>query len=292
MTITSKINSAVLSSSGEYKVENGEYDVGKAVVFIDNKDGFTLDFSLSLITCEGCFLEIKNSKNVVIENLKLKSENKPDFAIKISNSSVVIKNCEISSDTACVSISGAETKIENCDFSSNKEGHGLCVFQEGMVNVKTCNFSFLKGEAISVVDNGYGMVNINECAFKKCLAGIRSSGKNQIKITNNYFLTYSCAVGVYPSLMKKTKDGADKIYIAYNLFDEVPNTGKTVVEIEGVKTEEYVHGEVVVQDNIFLPQTRCAIVAKGVKNLIFKDNDVRGNMQSTVENSIINGIKA
>ena len=292
MTITSKINSAILSTNDSYKVEQGEYEAGKAVVYLDNKNDFTLDFSSSKFSSDGCFLEIKNSKNVVIENLKLNSVNKNDFAIKIISSSVSIKNCEISSDTACLSINASEVKIENCDFTSQKDGNGICVYQEGLVSIKTSNFSFFKGEAITVVDNGYGMVSVNECAFKKCLAGIRSSGKNQIRIANNYFMTASCAVGIYPSLMKKVNDGADKILISNNLFDEIPNTGKTVIEIEGVKDEGYVHGEIVVQDNIFLPQTRCAINANGVSNLIFKDNDVRGNEQSTVENSIINGIKA
>lgn len=292
MTVTSKINSAVLSSLSAFVVEQGDYEVGKAVVYIENKDGFTLDFSLSHVACEGCFLEIKNSKNVVIENLKLESENKNDFAIKISSSSVILKNCEITANTACLSISASEVKIENCDFLSQKEGNGICIYQEGMVNVKTSNFTLPKGEAITVVDNGYGMVNVSECAFKKCLAGIRSSGRNQIRITNNYFMTALCAVGVYPSLMKTVKDGADKIFIAYNLFDEIQSTGKTVVEIEGEKEGVYTHNEIILQENVFLPKTKCAIIANGVKNLIFKDNDVRGNMQSTVENSIINGIKA
>ena len=292
MTITSKINSAILSSTNSYEVEEGEYEVGKAVVHIDKKEEFTLDFSCSKFNNDGCFLEIKNSKNVVIENLKLNSKNKNDFAIKITASSVVIKNCEISSDTACLSINASEVKIENCDFTSQKDGNGICVYQEGVVSIKTSNFTFLKGEAITVVDNGYGMVNVNECAFKKCFAGIRSSGKNQVRITNNYFMTASCAIGIYPSLMKKERVGADKILILNNLFDEIPNTGKTVVEVEGDQEGEYLHGEIVVQDNIFLPQTKCAINAYGVKKLVFKDNDVRGNEQSTVENSIINGIKA
>ena len=47
-----------------------------------------------------------------------------------------------------------------------------------------------------------------------------------------------------------------------------------------------------VKDNIFSSKHRPAIFADGVKTLTFKDNSVKTTGESTVENSVINGIRA
>jgi hypothetical protein len=178
--------------------------------------------------------------------------------------------------------------VEKSELESD-EGNGICIFSDSEVSVKTSNFAMRKGECVTVIDNDYGMVHLVENAFKKSGVGVKSAGRNRIKIANNYFMTALYSIGCFPSLFGEDGRGASKIDISYNIFDEF-GEGETV-RIEG-GGKEMLHEEISIKDNIFSSKHRPAVFADGVKTLTFKDNSVKTTGESTVENSVINGMRA
>jgi hypothetical protein len=155
-----------------------------------------------------------------------------------------------------------------------------------------CNFTLPRGEGITIADDRDGSVVVHNNSFKRCKSAIKSMGKNTLKITNNYFLTYNEALYFSPSLASNNAEGVYKAEIRYNLFDDCcTNGGSATVVVVGDKNE-YNHKEITITDNIFSQKERAVINATGVNYLLFKENTVHTNGESTVENSIINGIRA
>ena len=216
-----------------------------------------------------------------------------DFAIRINNSNeIVFDSCVFSCNAGCVIISDSkQVHFKNCEFSSDK-GNGICVLNASDVKIENCNFTLSYGESITIADNRDGMVTVHNNSFKRCKQAINSTGKNTIKITNNYFLTYNSAVKFSPSIVGKIAEGVYKAEMRYNLFDDCcKDGGIATIEILGDKNQ-YNHKEITITENIFSQKERPVINATGVNYLIFKENTVHTNDESTVENSIINGIKA
>jgi hypothetical protein len=101
----------------------------------------------------------------LLQGLKLicRSESEEDYAISILKGTPIIKNCDISSESSCVKISGSETNpslirckihngkhsgilvsekgkgiVEDCDIFEN-EFAGVMISQEGNPSIKKCN---------------------------------------------------------------------------------------------------------------------------------------------------------
>ncbi len=291
-SITSLINTALVRGEKEIVVQEGMHSVGKAFIYLD-KQGVHLFGNNVSLEGEGNVLDVKNAEDVVIENFAFSSIEDKDFTVRISKSkNVTFIGCTFSSKTGCMVISDSQNvTIEGCEFVG-EEGNGVCVLNASTVNVKNTNFTLSSGEAITIVENKDGMVTSHNNSFKRCFLAIKSVGRNVLKITNNYFLTYAQALEFSPSLAGENAEGIHKAEIKYNLFDECcKDGGEATVVIRG-SNNDYSHKEITVTENIFSQKERPVINAVGVNYLIFKENNVHTNGESTVENSIINGIKA
>ena len=291
-SITSVINLALIRGEGEIRIENGEYNVGSAFLSV-TRDNAVIDGSGSVLSGNSNLVEISKAKNVKFSSFNFVSSCEKDFAVRINSAQdVVFENCSFSSKAGCVVISdGAEILFKNCEFSGN-EGNGICIMNASNVKIENCNFALALGDGITVADNRDGFVVIHNNSFKRCKEGIRSFGRNTLKITNNYFLTYFSALCFSPSLSQASEEGTHKAEIRYNLFDDCcVDGGEATVVVLGAKNE-YSHREITITENIFSQKERAVINAVGVNYLIFKENNVHTNGESTVENSIINGIKA
>lgn len=291
-SITSLINTALIKGEKTVRVKGGEYNVKNAFICINTNDVTVCGDGCSLLG-NGNLLDIKNADTIMVDGFSFTSTGGKDFTVNITKSkNITFSNCSFSSATGSIVISDCENvTIKNCNFVSEK-GNGICVLNASTVLVENSNFTLAYGEAITVVDNKDGIVTVHNNSFKRCLLALKSSGRNSLKITNNYFLTYSSAMEFYPSFAGGEADGTHKAEIRYNLFDECcKDLGEATVVIRGADNC-YTHREITLTENIFSQKERPVINAKGVNYLIFKENNVRTNGESTVENSIINGIKA
>ena len=292
MSITSEINTALIKGEKNIVTSGGRHEVKSAFICMCASD-VTLDGSNCEIVGNGNVLEVKGAQNVTIKNFAFVTDKDKDFTVNVSKSNkIVFENCKFSSKTGCIVIANAgDVTIKNCDFSS-EQGNGICVLNESVVNVENCNFTLPNGEGVTVIDNKDGMVTVHNNSFKRCYLALKSTGRNTLKVTNNYFLTYACAIEIFPSLATKDAEGLHKAEIRYNLFDECCiGGGEATVVIKG-SDKGYDHREITITENIFSQKERPVINATSVNYLIFKENNVRTNDESTVENSIINGIKA
>ena len=290
-SITKEVNIALIKGESEIQIPCGEYEVKRAFISI-RQNGVTIQGNGATLKGRGNLIDITNANKVEIVGLNLFSCTEKDFAIRINGAKeVVFTSCTFSCNAGCVVISDSAVTFNQCNFSGEK-GNGICVLNASDVKINDSNFALSYGESITIADNRDGMVSIHNCSFKRCYQAIKSSGKNTLKITNNYFLTYNSALCFIPSIASKTAEGIYKAEMHYNLFDDCcVGGGLATIEIFGDKTE-YNHKEITITENIFSQKERPVINATGVNYLIFKENNVRTDGESTVENSIINGIKA
>lgn len=292
VSITSYINTALIRGEKVIEIKGGEYDVKKAFVSV-NTENVSLIGNGCVIRGESNLLDVKDAKNVNISGFVFSSATDKDFAVRISKSeNVTIENCTFSSKTGCIIISDVnKVTLKDCSFEG-EEGNGICVLNESDVIIQSCSFTLANGECVTVAENKDGKVTVHNSSFKRCLLAIKSVGRNVLKITNNYFLTYAQALEIAPSPTSPDTDGIHKADIKFNLFDECcKDGGEATVVIRGTDSG-YAHREILITENIFSQKERAVINAKSVENLLFKENNVRTNGESTVENSIINGIRA
>ncbi len=292
MSVTSAINTALIKGEKNIVSIGGDHNVNNAFICV-NTTGATIDGNGCRIFGSGNVLEIKNAEDIKISNFTFSSESEKDFTVNIAKSkNILFENCVFSAKTGCLVLSDTQSiTLRNCDFSLDI-GNGICILNGCVINIENCNFTLTNGEGITVVDNKDGMVTVHNCSFKRSFLAIKSSGRNVLKITNNYFLTYSSAIEIFPSFAGDQTDGLHKADILYNLFDDCcKDAGEATIVIKG-ENKNYTHREITIRENIFSQKERPVINAKGVNYLIFKENSVRTNGESTVENSIINGIKA
>lgn len=291
-SITKEVNIALIKGESEIQIPCGEYEVKRAFISV-RQNGVTIQGNGATLRGSGNLIDITNAEKVEIVGLSLFSCAEKDFAIRINGASeITFTSCSFSCNAGCVVISDSKNVTFNkCEFSGEK-GNGICVLNASDVKINDSNFALSYGESITIADNRDGMVTIHNCSFKRCYQAIKSSGKNTLKITNNYFLTYNSALCFIPSIANKDAEGVYRAELHYNLFDDCcASGGLATIEIFGDKTE-YNHKEITITENIFSQKERAVINATGVNYLIFKENNVRTNGESTVENSIINGIKA
>ncbi len=292
MSVTSAINTALIRGEKNIIAISGEHKVNTAFICISTT-GVDIDGNSCCILGSGNVLEIKNAEDIKIKNFTFSSESEKDFTVNVAKSkNIFFENCSFSSKTGCLVISDAQNiTLKNCDFSS-EEGNGICILNNSVISVENSNFTLSSGEGITVVDNKDGMVTVHNNSFKRCFIALKSSGRNVLKITNNYFLTYSSALEFFPSVATSEAQGAHKVDIRYNLFDDCcKDAGEATIVIKG-ETKGYTHREITITENIFSQKERPVINAMGVNYLIFKENNVHTNDESTVENSIINGMQA
>ena len=292
MSITSQINSALIKGEKNIVINGGEHQVNNAFICVNSKNVSLVGNGCSIVG-KGNVLQIKNAEDVAVDEFAFTSTEKKDFTVNVSKSkNVTFTRCKFSSVTSCVVISDCDNVvIKDCEFVGDK-GNGVCILNASMVRIENCSFSLSYGEGVTVVENKDGVVTIHNNSFKRCHLALKSLGQNSIKITNNYFLTYSSALKFLPSVSLGEMNGAQKVEIRYNLFDECcKDEGIATVVIAGYD-ESYSHRQISLLENIFSQSKRAVIHAKGVKCLTFKENSVKTNDESTVENSIINGIKA
>lgn len=291
-SITKEVNIALIKGESEIQIPCREYEVKRAFISV-RQNGVTIQGNGATLRGSGNLIDITNAEKVEIVGLSLFSCAEKDFAIRINGASeITFTSCSFSCNAGCVVISDSKNVTFNkCEFSGEK-GNGICVLNASDVKIIDSNFALSYGESITIADNRDGMVTIHNCSFKRCYQAIKSSGKNTLKITNNYFLTYNSALCFIPSIANKDAEGVYRAELHYNLFDDCCTSGGlATIEIFGDKTE-YNHKEITITENIFSQKERAVINATGVNYLIFKENNVRTNGESTVENSIINGIKA
>ena len=282
MSILTTLNSRILSGEKQIKLDcKDEFETEKGFVCILDKSDLEIDFGGMQVKSGERFVEIKNSKNVVIKNLKLTS--RANFAITIVNSeNVLIESCELKAKSVCITSEKSTVCIKKSEFIL---GNGVCISGDSNVDVTLCNFGSGVGEGITVIDNSFGKVTAIENAFKKNFVALKSAGRNQIRFANNYCTCSKSAIEIIPSFFKD-KMGAYHVEVEYNMFDE---TGEAVIVIEGNKNAK-IHLLVQIHDNIFLGKNSPAIKANGVEKLSFKNNNVKTDKESEVVNSVINGI--
>lgn len=290
-SITSLINTAIIRGEKEIIALSGEHDVKKAFICLGGKS-ISLVGNGCVIRGESNVLDVREASDVTLSDFEFISSGDKDFTVRISKSkNVTFDNCRFSSLTGCIVISDAENvTIKNCKFYGENT-NGICVLNASSVNVINSDFMLDNGESITVVDNKDGIVVSHNNSFKRCYLAIKSVGRNVLKITNNYFLTYAQAIEFDPSPADPDSDGVHRADIKYNLFDECcKDAGEATVVIRG--SASFAHRDITITENIFSQKERAVINARGVFNLLFKENNVHTNDESTVENSIINGIKA
>jgi hypothetical protein len=291
-SITSIVNLDLIKGKSEIQIPSGEHFVKRAFISVRNSS-VSFFGDNSSIKGEGNVVEINGAENIVFSSVKFFSDCENDFTIRISSSSSVkFENCAFSSLAGCVVISDSRDIIfKNCEFEG-ENCNGICVMNASDVKVENCNFTLPRGEGITIADDRDGSVVVHNNSFKRCKSAIKSMGKNTLKITNNYFLTYNEALYFSPSLASNNAEGVYKAEIRYNLFDECcKDAGEATIVIKG-ENKGYTHKEITILENIFSQKERPVINATSVNYLIFKENNVHTNGESTVENCIINGIRA
>ncbi len=290
--LATTINLALQRGDKTIVIEKNVYKTARAFVVIENCEGVTLDFSDSTVVSDGCFLLLRKCKDVVVRNLTVESSGRSEFGCRILLSQATLEHCIFRCDTGGVMVSGNSTVLLKIVTFGQGKGNGVLVVGDNTVEVVGCNFEELVGDAVTVVDNCMGAVSLRENSFKRCAYAVVSLGKNGIRATNNYFLTYKAAILVKESPAKQG-EGAFKVEAEYNLFDECASEGgKATVEIAGAQDKGFLHKEIKLCNNIFSQKKRPVLDADGVAFLLFKDNRVKTDDESTVVNSVINGIRA